>query len=71
MFLDNTKKEYGIELSEEDMTKFNDMVISRKDSSGRGNSKSEGGSSRSYRKGNCETQVRNTATVSRIEGADA
>lgn len=89
-----TKKEYGIELSEEDMIKFNDMVnsirteyparyfetkferplqlsdftaavvpndipsdvesrlkkeniivISRKDSSGRGNSKSEGGSS--------------------------
>lgn len=26
MFLDKTKKEYGIELSEEDMTKFNDMV---------------------------------------------
>ena len=71
MFLNKTKKEYGIELSEEDMTKFNDMVISRKDSSGRGNSKSDGWSSRSYRKGNSETQARNTATVSRIEGADA
>ena len=34
------------------LMKENIIVISRNDSSGRGNSKSEGGSSRSYRKGN-------------------
>lgn len=28
MFLDKTQKEYGIELSKEDMTKFNDMINS-------------------------------------------
>lgn len=71
MFLDKTKKEYGIELSEEDMTKFNDIVISRKDSSGRGNSKSEGGLSPSYSKGFSGSQARSAAYDRRSEGADA
>ncbi len=58
------KKQYGSE-------KENIIVISRKDSSGRGNSKSEGGSSPSYSKGFSGTQTRSAAYDRRGEGADA
>lgn len=58
------KKQYGAE-------KENIIVISRKDSSGRGNSKSEGGSSPSYSKGFSGTQARSAAYDRRSEGTDA